>query len=180
MSEDKVRTKDLCWSVGTIYDPRELPGLSTASLGIGRCRYLETGVPLVTRWRRWANGEVSGCVENSSPPRHISRPGVATWPKEGTCSRYTHGVWTYYVEDTEPRTWRADLRDGSRTLPSGVRTNHRRVPGFWGREYPDPTLGGVRGWHVPRPSLVRTCPHNVPIPWQSGGLVQSSGLLCMT
>jgi hypothetical protein len=25
MSEDKARTKDPCWSVGTIYDPRELP-----------------------------------------------------------------------------------------------------------------------------------------------------------
>jgi hypothetical protein len=36
MSEDKVRTKDSCWSVGTIYDLRELPGVSTASLGIGR------------------------------------------------------------------------------------------------------------------------------------------------
>jgi hypothetical protein len=29
MSEDKVRTKDLCWSLGTIYDLRELPGVST-------------------------------------------------------------------------------------------------------------------------------------------------------
>jgi hypothetical protein len=36
MSEDKVRTKDLCWSMGMIYDPRELPGVSTAGLGIGR------------------------------------------------------------------------------------------------------------------------------------------------
>jgi hypothetical protein len=36
MNEDKVRTKDLCWSVVTIYDPRELPGVSTASPGIGR------------------------------------------------------------------------------------------------------------------------------------------------
>jgi hypothetical protein len=35
MSEDKVRTKDSCWSVGTIYDPRELSGVSTAGLGIG-------------------------------------------------------------------------------------------------------------------------------------------------
>jgi hypothetical protein len=34
MSEDKVHTKDLCWSVGTIYDPRELPGVSTASPGL--------------------------------------------------------------------------------------------------------------------------------------------------
>jgi hypothetical protein len=36
MSEDKVHTKDSCWSVGTIYDPRELLGVSTAGPGIGR------------------------------------------------------------------------------------------------------------------------------------------------
>jgi hypothetical protein len=44
MSEDKVRTKDLCWSVETIYDPRELPGVSTTGLGIGR------GVTRVNCW----------------------------------------------------------------------------------------------------------------------------------
>jgi hypothetical protein len=31
-----VRTKDSCWSVGTLYDPRELPGVSTTGPGIGR------------------------------------------------------------------------------------------------------------------------------------------------
>jgi hypothetical protein len=31
-----VCTKDPCWSVGTIYDPRELPGVSIVGLGIGR------------------------------------------------------------------------------------------------------------------------------------------------
>jgi hypothetical protein len=31
-----MRTKDSCWSVGTIYDPRELPGVSTVGPGIGR------------------------------------------------------------------------------------------------------------------------------------------------
>jgi hypothetical protein len=36
MSGDKVQTKDSCWSVGTIYDPRELPGVSTTGPGIGR------------------------------------------------------------------------------------------------------------------------------------------------
>jgi hypothetical protein len=36
MSEDKARTKDSCWSVGTIYDSRELPGVSTVGPGIGR------------------------------------------------------------------------------------------------------------------------------------------------
>jgi hypothetical protein len=36
MSEDKVCTKDLCWSVGTIYDPSELPGVIIVGPGIGR------------------------------------------------------------------------------------------------------------------------------------------------
>jgi hypothetical protein len=35
MSEDKVCTKASYWYVGTIYDPRELPGVSTADPGIG-------------------------------------------------------------------------------------------------------------------------------------------------
>jgi hypothetical protein len=35
MSEDKVCAKDSCWSVGTIYDPRELPGVSTTGPRIG-------------------------------------------------------------------------------------------------------------------------------------------------
>jgi hypothetical protein len=30
MSENKVRTKDSCWYVGIIYDPREMLGVSTA------------------------------------------------------------------------------------------------------------------------------------------------------
>jgi hypothetical protein len=36
MSEDKVCTKDPCWFVETIYDPRELPGVSSNGQGIGR------------------------------------------------------------------------------------------------------------------------------------------------
>jgi hypothetical protein len=34
MSEDKTRTKDLCWFVGTIYNLRDLPGVSTAGPGV--------------------------------------------------------------------------------------------------------------------------------------------------
>jgi hypothetical protein len=34
MSEDKVRTKYPCWSVWMIYDPRELPGVSTVGPGL--------------------------------------------------------------------------------------------------------------------------------------------------
>jgi hypothetical protein len=36
MSEDKVCTKDPCWSMGTIYDPIEMPGVRTVGPGIGR------------------------------------------------------------------------------------------------------------------------------------------------
>jgi hypothetical protein len=32
-----VRTKDSCWSVGIIYDPRELLGVSTTGLGVDGC-----------------------------------------------------------------------------------------------------------------------------------------------
>jgi hypothetical protein len=34
MSEDKVCIKDSCWFVGTIYDPRELPGVITVDPGL--------------------------------------------------------------------------------------------------------------------------------------------------
>jgi hypothetical protein len=34
MSEDTVRTKDSCWSVRTIYDARELAGVSTTGPGL--------------------------------------------------------------------------------------------------------------------------------------------------
>jgi hypothetical protein len=34
MSEDKVCTKDSCWSVEMIYDPRGLLGVSTTGSGV--------------------------------------------------------------------------------------------------------------------------------------------------
>jgi hypothetical protein len=34
MSEDKVRTKDSCWSMGTIYDPSELSEVSIVGPGL--------------------------------------------------------------------------------------------------------------------------------------------------
>jgi hypothetical protein len=46
MSKDIVRTKDSCWSVETIYDLRELPGVSTVGLGIGRCVILSLSLSL--------------------------------------------------------------------------------------------------------------------------------------
>jgi hypothetical protein len=34
MSEDKVRAKDTCWSMGTIYYPIEMPGVSIVGPGV--------------------------------------------------------------------------------------------------------------------------------------------------
>jgi hypothetical protein len=62
-----VRTKDLCWSVGTIYDPSKLPGVSTTGPGIGRgvtsgikadprgfTGMCGLGVLICGAWRMWA------------------------------------------------------------------------------------------------------------------------------
>jgi hypothetical protein len=62
-----VCTKDPCWSVATIYDPIELPGVSTVGSGIGwgvtsgiradpRCftGVCGLGVRVYGSWRMWA------------------------------------------------------------------------------------------------------------------------------
>jgi hypothetical protein len=49
MSEDKVCTKDPCWSVGTIYDPKELLGVSTTDPGLDGV----LGVQVYGAWRMW-------------------------------------------------------------------------------------------------------------------------------
>jgi hypothetical protein len=67
MSEDKVRTKGLCWYVRIIYHPRELPGVSTVGLGIrwgvtsgiradprGFTGVCGLGVRVYGAWRMWA------------------------------------------------------------------------------------------------------------------------------
>jgi hypothetical protein len=67
MSEHKVRTKDSCWSVETIYDPRELPEVSTTGPEIERgvtsgiradprgfMSLCGLGVRVYGAWRMWA------------------------------------------------------------------------------------------------------------------------------
>jgi hypothetical protein len=81
-----VCTKDPCWSVVTIYDPRELPGVSTASPGIGRgvtsgiradplgfTGMCGLGVRLYGTWRMWA---LSGHMV-----WHMMTLDTQTWPR---------------------------------------------------------------------------------------------------
>jgi hypothetical protein len=62
-----VCTKDSCWSIGAIYDPRELPGVSIAGPGIGQgvtsgiradprgfTGVCGLGVLVYGSWRMWA------------------------------------------------------------------------------------------------------------------------------
>jgi hypothetical protein len=47
MCEDKVHTKDSCWSVGMVYGPRGLPGVSTTSPGLDRVLHMVSEPTLV-------------------------------------------------------------------------------------------------------------------------------------
>jgi hypothetical protein len=69
MSEDKVRTKDSCWSVVTIYDPIELPG--------HRSKY---------RWSR----DWTGCYREEPEEEHHLHVEKASWLSTELLDR---GAW---------------------------------------------------------------------------------------
>jgi hypothetical protein len=73
MSENKVCTKDPCWSVGTIYDPRELSGVSTVGPGIGRGVTPSTNLGKTLR------------LNASSEDRSSCPCGLAEWAHMAPC-----------------------------------------------------------------------------------------------
>jgi hypothetical protein len=62
-----VRTKDSCWSVGTIYDPRELPGVSIAGPGVDGV--LHTHVKVVSPIWCWTLNHIKTC--RNGPMAHF-------------------------------------------------------------------------------------------------------------
>jgi hypothetical protein len=50
LSEDKVRTKDSCWSVGIVYDPIELPGVSIVGPGVDGVLQMVSEPTLTVSW----------------------------------------------------------------------------------------------------------------------------------
>jgi hypothetical protein len=50
MSEDKVRKKDSCWSVGMVYDPKGLPGVSNIDSGVDGVLQMVLEPTLTVSW----------------------------------------------------------------------------------------------------------------------------------
>jgi hypothetical protein len=76
MSEDKVRTKDSCWAVGTIYDSRELPKYRRSRIGRG----VTSGI------RADSRGFTGVCRLGVQYMAHgACGPRVVTW----------HGIWRH-------------------------------------------------------------------------------------
>jgi hypothetical protein len=50
MSEDKMCTKDSCWSVEMVYDPRGLPEVSTTGMRVYWVLQMVSELTLVVSW----------------------------------------------------------------------------------------------------------------------------------
>jgi hypothetical protein len=85
-SENKVHTKDSCWSVGTIYDLRELPEISTAGPGVDGVLEMVSeptlavsracvgyGVRVYEVWCMW--------VWSGHMAWHMTALDIQTWPR---------------------------------------------------------------------------------------------------
>jgi hypothetical protein len=62
-----VRTKDSCWSVGTLYDPRDIPGVSTTDPGVDDVLQVVSEPSLVVSRGVWARGSGIWCMVNVGP-----------------------------------------------------------------------------------------------------------------
>jgi hypothetical protein len=82
MSEDKVCTNNSCWSVGTIYDTRELPGASIVGPGIGQ-------------------GVISGIRADPRGFTGVCRLGVRVY---GTCGPKVV-TWHWHMTTLDTQMW---------------------------------------------------------------------------
>jgi hypothetical protein len=91
---------------------------------LGRCRYLETGVPLTTVWRRGARAAISSRVVNNIRPHHVDGSGATTWPGKTTSSKVSTVGLDPHGKVPDPCIYGPDLRARFRTS-SGT----NRAPG---------------------------------------------------
>jgi hypothetical protein len=116
MNEDKARTKDSCWSLGIIYNPRELTGVSTASLGIRR-------------------GVTSGIRTDPRGFTGVYGLGVRVYGVWRMWAQSGHMTWHMTTLDTQ--TWLRGEVSGL-GLTKGRRSS--KGGGLW---YPDPCDGDI-------------------------------------
>jgi hypothetical protein len=76
-----VRTKDPCWSVGTIYDPSELPGVSTIGLGLDAVLQVVSESTLTVSRACWVKGSGIWCMWARSGHRawNMTTLDTPTW-----------------------------------------------------------------------------------------------------
>jgi hypothetical protein len=67
MSGDKVCTKDSCWSVRMVYDPRGLPGLSTVGQEVDGVLQIVSKPTSRFHGRVWARGLGIWCMAHVGP-----------------------------------------------------------------------------------------------------------------
>jgi hypothetical protein len=123
MSKDKVRIKDLFWSVGTIYDTRELPGVSITGPGVDGVLQVVSEPTLAVSRAVWLGVQVYG----------VCGPGVVTHGMAYDDTRHTNVA-------KRGDSWIRVDRRGRQTSKGGCRCfGSDRAPGvahqgaFWSR-----------------------------------------------
>jgi hypothetical protein len=88
--EDKVRSKYSCWSIGIIYDPREMSGVSTADPGVDRVLQ-SSGMSWVEDCGACQGGRWPAIGKEGSDRRFLGREGADGWGGVGE-----GGHWFWY------------------------------------------------------------------------------------
>jgi hypothetical protein len=95
MSEDKVCTKDLCWFVGTIYDPRELSEVSTVGPRIGRgVTEIEGGQVSQVSYQNQGDGHANCGVAWAQCSSTLQRGITRSLRVPSAWESFAHVLWT--------------------------------------------------------------------------------------
>jgi hypothetical protein len=78
-----VHKKDLCWSVGMIYDPRGLPGVSNVGTGVDEVLQMASERTSRFHGRVWARGSGTWCMwaQSGHMAWHMTTLDIQTWPR---------------------------------------------------------------------------------------------------
>jgi hypothetical protein len=143
--------------------------------------YPETGVPLITAWRRGAHAAISSRVVNSTRPHHVDGSRVAIWPEKMIYSKMLIVGPDPHGKVSDPYACRPDHRERTRT-PTGVTWTPGTCPRTLWQRIPRPCSRS--GWG-PVPTRVQAQPGAdlsayATAPCLGGDPMLPRGLLCVT